>query len=594
MANNSITYTDLDFDSLKASLKDYLRGNPYFKDYDFEGANINLLLDLLSYNTHKNAFYLNMVMSESFLDSSQLRDSVVSHAKELNYLPISYRSAKARVRVAFTATGESQPYIIQKGATFSTVVKNQSYIFTIAENMSVSSANTSFSFETDIYEGFYIKDQFLFIENEELQRFRLSNKQVDTDSINVVVYEDGSEVGQIYTYADSLLGLNNNSKVYFLQSAGNDYYEIIFGDGILGQQPKINSTVIVDYRVASGSVANGARVFDMNFDPTDNSEMSTFTVTTIENAASGAEKQTTEQIRRYAPRYFATQQRGVSTDDYASLILAEFGSTIQDVNVYGGEQLTPKLYGRVAIALKPIAGDLVPQFIKDQIADYLLKYINIPTRVLIRDPDFFNVEVQTTVQYEVTSTTKTKREVETIIRQTISDFSIENLETFNNDLRYSRFVKAIDDSDSSITSNDTVLRLIKKIVPKTQSNVVMDIQFNNALSSDRNSAVIESSAFSFIDDEGNIHELSKIEDDQSGNLRVYSYVNAQKTIHKNNVGTVDYETGVLALSGLRVSSYANHIALYAKLLNKDIVINKDSILIIEPEDVSVTIKATVS
>ena len=237
-ANTSQDLVSLDFLQYKNSLKQYLQNNAYFKDYDFDGSNINVLLDLLSYNTFQNAFYLNMVMSESFLDSAQLKSSIVSHAKELNYLPKSITSAQATVNVVFQATGESQPYTIPKGSQFSALVKSNAYTFTTPEPILVTSANTTFSFQTDIYEGYYISDAYVFQQTDSTQRFKITNQAVDTQSIEVRVYEDGSQYGDIYKATDTLLGLDEYSKVFFLQATDNGYYEILFGDNIFGYKPK--------------------------------------------------------------------------------------------------------------------------------------------------------------------------------------------------------------------------------------------------------------------------------------------------------------------------------------------------------------------
>lgn len=590
MPNNNISFTELDFITNKESLKRHLQGNELFKDYDFESSSMSLLLDILSYNTNKNAFYLNMVMSESFLDTAQLRSSIVSHAKELNYVPISFKSSKAKVKVSFEASGESQPYILPKGSPFSTINKAQAYTFCLGENLIVSSANNTFTFETEIYEGFYVKDSFVFQNKEEIQRFKLSNKQIDTDSISVVVYEDNSTVGEIYKVADTLLGLKSTSKIFFIQATHDDYYEILFGDGIFGKKPKVGATIVVDYRVTQGPAANGSKQFSMDFDPTNNSEMSAFDVETIEIAKSGSTKQSSELIRRYAPRYFATQQRGVSTDDYASLILSKFGSRISDVLVFGGEQLEPKQYGRVVVALKPISGDITPTFLKDEISAYLRNLNNVPTRVIIRDPNFLYAQVASTIQYNISITNKTPKEVESIALSTIDTFSKDNLEKFGQDFRYSKFVNAIDLADTSITSNDTELKLFKKIVPKKMTSYVDEINFNNAIV--KEAEILNSTAFTYYDKDGKYWPFSYIQNTLDGKLIVYSFINNNKTIHNNNIGTIDYDKGIVKLSGLIVSDYTTNIKLIVETRTKDFIINKNSILIIEPEDVDITVIGT--
>lgn len=593
MANNSINHVDLDFFSLKNSLKEYLKNNNQFKDYDYEGSNINLLLDLLSYNTHKNAFYLNMVLAESFLDSAQLRSSVVSHAKELNYTPISKRSAKATVDVTFTSENSNQKYTIEKGSLFSTIVKNQSYVFSVADTKTITSANTTYSFEADIYEGYYVKDTYVFLINEEVPKFKITNKNVDTNSLTVAVYEDGSNTPTLFKKTETLLGLDNNSKVYFIQSIGDGYYEVFFGDGIMGRKPKTNSVIVLDYRISSGEIANGAKIFSLDFDPTGVGAMLSHSISTVENASGGAEAQTLESVRVYAPRYFATQQRAVASDDYSSIILSNFSDLISDVSVYGGETIEPKLYGRVIIALKPTNGTIAADYVKSRISNLLLDYVSLPTRVVIADPEYLYCKINSTVQYDKTLTNKTPTELEGFISDDIYTFSQENLETFESDFRYSKFVKMIDDVDDSIISNDTSIKIIKRIVPKLNAQETFSFTLNNALQPKEYTTsiknVITSSEFIFQDEDGNNYEHSYIKDDGNGKLIVYTYINNVYVILNNNIGTVDYSTGLININKLRVNSYNNYISIYGELLNKDIIINKNNILLIDLNDVNIDV-----
>ena len=599
MANTSINLVDLDFASLKNGFKIYLQEQALFKDYDFEGSNINVLLDLLSYNTFKNAFYLNMVLSEAFLDSAQLRNSVLSHAKELNYLPNSVRSSKATIGVSFEVEDENLgPYTIQKGSPFTALVKNEAYTFTIPETITVSSSNTTFSFQTDVYEGIYVKDTYTFLEGIENQRFKITNRNVDTNSISVVVYEDNTEIGEVYTKTTTLLGLNETSQVFFIQPVGNGYFEILFGDNLFGRQPKINSTIVIDYRLSAGSVANGAKSFSLDFDPTEVGAMSTYTVTTVSNAAGGADEQSIESIRRLAPRYFASQQRAVAADDYTSLVLSEFSEVIDDVSVFGGETVEPKQYGRVLVALKPLGEDIAPDSVKTQVQNYLEKYASIPTRIQITDPVIFYCDVNTTVQFDRTSTSKTISELQSTIKRAIDDFSNENLEMFNSDFRYSKFVTAIDDSDISITSNDTTVRIIKRLSPRVNFQETYQINFNNALHPGRlfptteqsiGSTVIQSTPFTFQDESGNNYTQSYLIDDGEGTLIVYTYINDVFTVLNPTVGTVNYSTGQININKIRVSDYTNYISLYATIRAKDIIVKQSDLLIIDLQDVTVNI-----
>jgi hypothetical protein len=324
MANSSLNLVGLDFNTLKNDFKNFLKSQETFKDYDFEGSNISVLMDLLAYNTYKNAFYLNMAVSEAFLDSSQLEASVLSHSKELNYVPRSSRSSRSKIKVDFQASGDTQPYVIEKGSSFTSTLKNDSYTFTIPESITVSSANTTFSYETYIYEGIYLKESFIVDYNQDMQRFIASNKNIDTESLTVTVYEDGSDLGESYSLASTLLDLNNTSKVFFLQASDLGNYEVIFGDGIIGKKPKDRSTIILDYRISKGSVANGSKEFSTNYDPTNGDLLETPAITVLEESIGGLEKESLNSVKYYAPRHFQIQERAITPSDYEIILKTKF------------------------------------------------------------------------------------------------------------------------------------------------------------------------------------------------------------------------------------------------------------------------------
>lgn len=592
--NSTLSLLELDFETNKEAFKTFLKTQNQFKDYDFEGSNLSVLLDILAYNTYKNTFYYNMAISEAFLDSAQLRASVVSHAKELNYLPRSYKSSKAQIRVTFQATGESAPYVIAKGSPFTALVKNQSFTFTLPETRVVTSGNTTFTFDAYVYEGIYLQDSFIVNSTDEFPRYRISNKNVDTSSITVVVYEDGDELGVTYKFTDTLLGLTTDSTVYFLQAVEDGWYEIMFGDNFFGKKPKVGSTIVVDYRVASGSIANGSKTFSCDFDPTSADELTdTPVVTTIDIAADGLEPQDIESIRLYAPRYFATQQRAVSSDDYASLILSKFAGTIDDVTVYGGETVEPRKYGRVIVAVKPVISTIAPDFIKEEILTYLLDRDSIPTRVEITDPDYFYIGVESEIQYNFSLTDKTTTEIRGIVENAIDTFSTENLEKFGNDFRYSRFVRSLDDSDPAIVSNDTEVHIIKRLFPKTYAYNTFEIAFGNQLHQGRISTeevrVVRSSYFTWLSDDGVEYPLSQIRDDGEGTLEIFTLINGTEVVIKDNIGSVNYTNGLVTISKLLLSAYDSYISVIAQPLKKDIIMNQNKIVFIDAADVSVSV-----
>jgi len=316
--------TTLDFDSIKQNLKEYLSGSKeyghIFKDYDFEASNINALLDVLAYNTNLNNFYINMIASEMFLDSALLRDSIISHVKELNYIPRSFRSAYARVNIVLTDNTTNATVLIPRGTTFTGTSGNKNFTFTTSENIQALQTDTNQYTAEDVilYEGDYVKDSFVV---GQTARYIVTNKTIDTNSIKVTIIEDNGATVLSYERTDSLLGLGVADQVYFLQAAEGDTYEIQFGDGVISRPPKNNSIVLIEYRACNGELPNGISKFAAD------GPIGTASVTdieTIERAAAGSVPESLESIKLNAPRAFTTQERVVTANDYATLLKANF------------------------------------------------------------------------------------------------------------------------------------------------------------------------------------------------------------------------------------------------------------------------------
>ena len=610
MANNSVVLSTLDFDSLKLNLKQYLQTQSVFKDYNFEGSNINVLLDVLAYNSYLNAFYLNMVASEMFLDSAQKYDSVVSHAKELNYLPRSNRSSVSDITLTVDASSSGQ-LTIPKGARFSGINSNGSFTFTTNESTTVTSSTNTYTFSNlQIYEGNYFNDTYVVNYDIENQSFLITNDGADIDSLAVTVTENAGANVTIFERRNNLFGLNSNSNIYFVEPTQNSLYEIAFGDNLFGRKPLNGAIVNLEYRVSSGIESEGISKFTLATDlgPTNGKSISATKVTVSSNSAGGANQESIESIRFSAPRYFATQQRAVTTDDYASLVLTNFPEQISDVNVYGGQDVVPKKYGRVIVSVKPASGTIAPDYVKNDITKYLQDFIALPNRVEIADPDYFYCSIISTVQYDSAATTKTAAELKTLVLSSISSYSTNNLEVFDSDLRYSKLVSTIDAADTSIVSNQTDLRLVKRLTPNLNENTTYEIKTNNPI--DFNSTVyvanvsheelhttsfdlhsehssVLSSTFTYNATDGGVYPLSFIEDDQQGNLRVFS-PSGNTLIITDRVGTVDYVTGEVTISRLNVSDYTNYISLYIRTETRDLISKQNNILIIDPDDVQIS------
>lgn len=596
MANNSINLVDLDPNTLKESLISYLRNQDQFNDYDFTASNMNVLLDLLSVNTFKNAFFLNMIASEAFLDSSQLRSSAISHAKELNYVPRSKRSSRARVSVTFEADGTSQPYTLPKGSSFTTLVKNDTYIFTTQEDISVSSANSTFTFEAYIYEGSYFQDSYVFDDTITNDKFRITNKDVDTNSLTVFVYEDNSNTSITYNYASTLLDLNENSRVYFVQCSENGYYEIVFGDNIIGKKPKNNSLIVLDYRVATGVNANGAKLFYTNFDPTNpNDELITTPETaTLEIASNASQEETIESIRFYAPRHFQVQERAVTTSDYEIILKTKFPE-INAISVYGGEEVNPPQYGKVFVAVDIANVDGLPESKKTEYIKFLKSRSPLSIEPLIVEPDFLYYRVFSHIRYNLNVTALPTETIKSLVTNAITNFNTVYLDDFNSTLRYSKFVSAIDDADASIVSNSTDVEIYKKLSPTLGTPTNYVINFGVALKDDipekgqkhpnKDEHTIRSSIFTFNG------EKVILEDNGEGSIKITKFEGSFNT-YVADAGSVDYEKGIIKLNNLKIDTYEGaSFKVYAKTADKDISSSMKTILTLEPSELNITVEA---
>jgi hypothetical protein len=589
-ANTSINLVDLDFENLKVSFKNYLKTQDQFKDYDFDGPNLAVLIELLAYNTQKTAFFTNMSYAESYLDSAQLRTSLFSQAKTLNYLPRSVRSASARIRLTWEASGESQPYVIPKGAQFSTLIKSDSFVFSMPETVTVSSANTTFTFESDIYEGIYVKDSYVYQSSLANQRFKITNKNVDMRSVAVTVYEDGSDVGDIYNVTTTLLDLDYKSKVFFVQTSETGHYEVLFGDGVLGRAPKNNALVVIDYRVSRGIAGNGARSFAIGFDPTGNSETTSDPeIEVIESATNGAAEEDNESIRYYAPRHFQVQERVVTPTDYEIALKAAFPE-INAISVYGGEDVNPPRMGKVFISVDISNVDGLPESKKNEYFKFIEARSAFGISPIFIEPEFSYLQVKSKVRYNLNITTNSLNRIKTLVTNAIDNHNKVYLNDFNTILRNSQFIADIDDADRSIISNITAIRLYKKLTnPSTSqpTNYLMNfgLQLQNSAAFsfphfESEGHIVESSPFKFNG------EIVTITDNGQGTLYITKTTADGYHIAIKPIGSVNYATGTLILQDFLPDTYDGAaIKFYVQPFDKDIATTQNNILLIELDEV---------
>lgn len=587
-ANSSIILTNIDFDTHKNTLKQYLKSQDRFKDYDFEGSNINVLLDILSYNTFHNAFYLNMIGNEMFMDTAQLRDSVVSHAKELNYTPRSFKSAEANVNITILSSDTSKRSIaIPRGTTFTSPFMNRNYTFSTNENIVITdytiNSNNTVSFlgsNITLYEGYYVTDTFTY-SADRAQRYVLTNKNVDISSIIVTVIEDVGNTVLTHTRAQSLFNLNGDSRVYFLQACENDQYEILMGDGVSGRRPKDNSIISVEYRISNGQLPNGCRTF--NADSTIDGE-TRIVVSTNTPAQSGSVSEDIESIKYNAPRHFTTQERAVTTEDYENILKQNFPE-INTVSAYGGEDLDPPQFGKVFVAVDLVDVDGVPAAKKDEYYRFLKPRSPVSIDPVFVNPEYLYIGVNSTVKYNINTTKLTQDDIKTLVSTAIVNYAQANLNDFNRVFRYSKVVQAIDNSQSAIISNETTVRAIKVITPTLGINTTFDVKFliplDTSLSVAAGGYTIQSSKFIYN------NQRATLRDNGAGSLDIISVRNGQII---TSIGTVNYETGLLQLSNFNVTQYDGAgIKIYAIPRNKDIQTINNVILNIIEEDIDLTI-----
>lgn len=483
MANSSISLTSLDHDTIKADLKNFLKTQSAFKDYNYDGANMNVLLDVLAHNTFLNSFYLNMIGSEMFMDSAQMRDSVVSHAKDLNYTPRSMSSSVATVNATFTTSGiTTSQFTIPKGTQFSGVNDTGSYIFSTAKTETYISSNNVFAVnDLKLYEGTYQQDSYLMNYQLEGQQFLLTDSTADIESIAVYVIENNTTVE--FTKAQNLYGLDENSDIYFLQATTKNRYEVVFGDGIFGRRPLDGATIILEYRICKGEDGNGVKTFiiDQNLGAPDinNCAIDDVTIETSSASSGGSAAESIERIRYNAPRHYQTQDRAVTTNDYRNLILENYPE-INSVNVYGGEDVAGAVeYGTVFISATTYSGTPLSTPRKTEIINFLNERSAIGISPKMVNPDYLYVFGSVDVNIDQKQTNLTAAQIKTAVINAINDYNDVYLKQFGSVYRSSKLASLIQAVDPSIQSVVISATMKKIVVPNFNVSQAVSVDFHN-------------------------------------------------------------------------------------------------------------------
>ena len=559
-----LSVTEFDFDEVKNNLKFFMRNQTEFKDYDFEGSGLSALLDVLAYNTHYLGFNANMLANEMFLDSSQLRSSVVSHAKTLGYTTRSAIAAKATVDVFLNTSNTSAT--MPAGTVFTSSVGETSYQFVTIQNVTASLTGSSITFgNVDIYEGSYVSTRYTADTQNVEQRFIINDDRADTTTISITVQNSATDTTlNTYTLATDIAGLTSTSNVYFIQEVEDGKYEVYFGDGILGNKIEDGNIIIINYVVTNKGAANSASVFVSS---TAIDTVNSVNIRTVSPAAGGSEPETIESIKFNAPLDYASQGRCVTTEDYKTYVKQLFANT-QAVSVWGGEDGSydnvtgvsdVAEYGKIFISIKSTTGLNLNEVQKAQLVTDLSPYTVASITPVVVDAETLNIILNVNFKFDSNKTIRTKESLESLVQSTITNYNTDYLKVFNSVFRHSQFTSLVDASDTSILSNITTVTLARFYTPSTSGSFSFTIHFGNQLynpHSGHNSTsggIISSTGF-YIQD--NIYEMF-FDDDGVGNLRIYYLVTGSRTYYSLAAGTVDYVSGLVSVNPVYITSVSN-------------------------------------
>ncbi len=549
-----LNVTELDFDTIKGNLKTFLRNQDQFTDYDFEGSGLSNILDLLAYNTHYNAVYANVLANEMFIDSADLRNSIVSHAKHVGYTPQSATSPIAYLDLTVIgATGNT--LTAARGTTFQTTVDGVTYNYLVKDDTTITPSAGVYSFSSlPVYEGTLVTNKYTVDTANADQRFLIANELADTTTLKVTVQNSSADsTTATYTLATDLADVTGTSTVYYLEGAEDSQHEVFFGDGVLGKSLSTGNIVTLSYIVTNADDSNGATTFSLSGNV---GGFTNVTVTTATNSAGGATAESANSIRFNAPKSWTTQNRTVTARDYESKVKQIF-TNAKSVQVWGGEDHDTPVYGRVYISINPKVGTSLTEAKKTDIILQLKDFNVMSITPVIVDPTTTYLQLVVDVKYDAKSTTKSKDTIKSLVTSAITTYNSDELQEFDQMFRHSKFISTMNKVDTSILSNITTVKLHKSFTATTTAATTYTINLNNALYNPHSGhnatagGILSSSAFTINGDVTNDYYLN---DDGDGNVRIY-YLSAGTKIYTNNtLGTVNYTTGQIVLNALYITS----------------------------------------
>lgn len=549
MANNVLPVASGDFDNIKSELITFLGNQAEFQDFDFTGSAMNVLLDALAYATHYQMFYNNMTFNEMFLDSAKLRSSVVSKAKEIGYFPKQYTAATSNLRITADLSGEASPptdILVTKGSKFTGLFENgNSYIFSSDSDYTLNdNSDNIFTGTINLVQGFYVTDKFTYDTNKPETQMILSNSNIDTEELIVVVRDfESSSITRVWNNEKNITNTNPTSQVYFLEETDKGMVQVLFGNGTIGQELLNTNVVEVTYLKTAGIDGNQISKLSLN-NSIDGWQSGNFVLTDITKSSGGSQKEGISDIKNNAPKNYQFQNRCVTVDDYRSLVLREV-SNIKSLNVWGGELDIPPAFGKLRMAFRTIDGSELTPRKKQTIIDTIKKFNMITITPEIVTPDHIYIDVYGDVSFNFQKTSLTAEGIKTLVVGQISSFFSKKLLDFDSTFRYSEFITNIDEADDSILSNNTYLKLTKKFI-STIGATSLILDFNNAINEN-----------SFI---SNIYtadssDLIYLFDD--GNGLIWDNINGVNQI--KSIGTIDYITGLVTIDNYNF--YATNAAI---------------------------------
>ena len=590
MASNLKT-TELDFDDIKRNLKNFLKRQTVFNDYDFDGAGLNVLLDVLAYNTHYNAMAGHLALNEAFLDSAQIRGNAVSRARMLGYVPASRLSPRAEINlvvdVSSVAGTKPTNLSLPRGTKLSTSVDGETYQFVTLNTQSATIVGNTYTYNNVIIaEGNYNSIKYRVDNDIENQKHQIPHKNVDTSTLRTRVQANEESTSfDIFTLFATLLNVDASSKIYHLQENTSGFYEVYFGDGVTGSKPLNNNIVTLDYVYSNGTEANGANVFQM----VDNiGGFSNITVTTVKTAAGGADGETLESIRYNAPLTYTSQNRAVTADDYRAIIQREF-SNIDAISTWGGEDEAVPDYGKIFIAIKPKTADKLTDDEKATVTGTVLQGKNVvsitPTVV---DPNYSFIELDVSFKYNPNLTDRSSVELQSVVRDTISDYNFNNLNKFDGVFRHSQLTRAIDNSDPSILNTIVRPRMFQNITPVNNADNNFNLSFVAPFYQSGNSTafILTSSAFK-INNVDHFFGDEPITGSTKRNVIVYKVVNNINVIVTPNAGEIDVTKGTMILNNFRPDTTAD-IKITVLPNSLDLAPKRDQLISINNNSVVIT------